>query len=184
MGVFPSCRSYITRLPEAAIGHPKAIRPQNLGKPAFLAAPSVAGTTLWRPASVGLIRSGLRPVDDGPVTQHVRRSIRDRLPRSAPGLEADAPTFDAPSFDQALAAATAEPDVVDLEVVQPEAIAVDAGPAPVRREAGRLGRFVGVLIATISIGAALVLWAIVSARTPELDRAPRVASFLGRGEFS
>ncbi len=114
------------------------------------------------------------------MTQQVRRSISDRLPRSSPAGAVDAPTF-----DEAVIAATAEPDVIDHEVVQPEAIAVDGGPAPVaRREAGRLGRFVGVLIASISIGAALVLWAIVSARTPELDRAPRVASFLGRWEFS
>jgi cellulose synthase/poly-beta-1,6-N-acetylglucosamine synthase-like glycosyltransferase len=57
---------------------------------------------------------------------------------------------------------------------------VPARPAGDRRTSSSwLGRFVGVVIASISIGGALVLWSIVAARAPSVDRTPRSGTIFG-----
>jgi cellulose synthase/poly-beta-1,6-N-acetylglucosamine synthase-like glycosyltransferase len=48
-----------------------------------------------------------------------------------------------------------------------------------RTSSSWLGRFVGVVIASISIGGALVLWSIVAARAPSVDRTPRTGTIFG-----
>ncbi len=53
-----------------------------------------------------------------------------------------------------------------------------------RRASGWLGRFVGVLIASISIGAALVLWFVVAARSPSVEQAPRSGDLFGTWQIS
>lgn len=103
-----------------------------------------------------------------------RRSIADRLPRTrvrANGIDRTGP-LDAIGDPEG----TEEQDQPRCE--SPAAAAVTG------RNTGRLGRFVGVIIATICVGAALVLWLIASARTPDLDQTPRTGSFLGIWEFS
>lgn len=49
---------------------------------------------------------------------------------------------------------------------------------------GRLGRYVGLVIGGLSIGAALLLWAIVSAGVPTVSQAPRTGTILGVWEIS
>jgi cellulose synthase/poly-beta-1,6-N-acetylglucosamine synthase-like glycosyltransferase len=57
--------------------------------------------------------------------------------------------------------------------------------APDRRTSSSwLGRFVGLVIATISIGGAIVLWSIASARAPSVERAPRTGSLFGLWHFT
>ena len=69
-----------------------------------------------------------------------------------------------------------EPSTVDAE----RAPSGDGLSTPDRRRAsGWLGRFVGLLIASISIGAALVLWSVVSARAPSVGRTPRSGTLFG-----
>ncbi len=48
-----------------------------------------------------------------------------------------------------------------------------------RRASGWLGRFVGLVIAGIAVGAALVLWFVVSARASSADRSLRSSSIFG-----
>src|SRR4051812_50064669 len=56
----------------------------------------------------------------------------------------------------------------------------DDGRATARRRAsGWLGRYVGLVIAGIAVGAALLLWFAVSAGAPAVDQSPRSRSGFG-----
>jgi len=67
----------------------------------------------------------------------------------------------------------------------PPDVGNETPPPPVRPGSGsRLGRYVGVIIAGIAIGGALLLWAMVAASAPAIRQAPRTGSVLGVWEIS
>ncbi|UDY36726.1 glycosyltransferase family 2 protein [Dermatobacter hominis] len=122
------------------------------------------------------------------MKQTAPRPISDRLPRreptSTPGPPKGAPL---PVVDRAAAIDPTTSERVPASVPAPTELAAPtavAGATAEVRRAGRLARYVGVLIATICIGAALVLWLLASARVSDVEEAPRTASFFGRWEFT
>jgi cellulose synthase/poly-beta-1,6-N-acetylglucosamine synthase-like glycosyltransferase len=60
----------------------------------------------------------------------------------------------------------------------------EARAAKRRHSSGWLGRYVGLVILGTSVGAALLLWFLVSARSPTVDQSPRSGSIFGLGSFS
>jgi cellulose synthase/poly-beta-1,6-N-acetylglucosamine synthase-like glycosyltransferase len=63
---------------------------------------------------------------------------------------------------------------------EPAATAPAGTPTKDRRSSsGWLGRFVGLLIASMSIGAALLLWTVVSVRAPSIERTPQSGTVFG-----
>jgi cellulose synthase/poly-beta-1,6-N-acetylglucosamine synthase-like glycosyltransferase len=55
----------------------------------------------------------------------------------------------------------------------------DVRPTTRRRASGWLGRYVGLVIAGICLGGALVLWSVVSARSPSVERPPQSGALFG-----
>ncbi len=105
------------------------------------------------------------------------------------GLDAPIPTTDRPTSSHPIAPGGSRLPRRIPSAVPPAGRGGGAGDPPQRaaerrRTSGWLGRFVGLVIAGMSVGAALLLWAVVSAGAPTVTQAPRTGNLLGVWEVS